>query len=396
MIKRHLESRLTASAKLFPVVTLTGPRQSGKTTLVRNIFSKYRYISLESPDNRQFANEDPRGFLQIYNQNVIFDEVQRVPDLFSYIQTMVDENPEPGRFILTGSQNFQMLEKVSQSLAGRSAVLNLMPFSRRELHSLASLNPDNFPESDSSQSHAVSLERELFTGYYPRIHDQGIDPQLWLDSYIQTYVERDVRTIINVGDLDTFGRFLKLCAGRVCQPVNYVSLGADCGISKMTAKRWLSVLQTSYIISLVQPYYENFNKRIIKSPKLHFLDSGLLCYLLGIQKQEDLSFHAQRGPIFESFIFAELYKMYLHLGKRPAIYFWNDSKAHEVDFILDHGELIQPIEVKSGKTIAADYFRGLKYFGKIAANRIVRPTLIYGGENEQRRGHIQAISWKNI
>ena len=398
MLQRILANKIGIAAKQYPVVTLTGPRQSGKTTLVKMLFPHYEYISLENPDQRLFALEDPKGFLRRFNNGVILDEVQRTPDLLSYIQTIVDTEDKPGKFILTGSQNFLLIEKISQSLAGRSAIFHLLPFSHGELQKRKGVHPEKFPqiyEKDLNPAQG-NLWETLFSGFYPRIHDKGLNASEWLSSYYQTYVERDVRSVVNVGDLETFGRFIRLCAGRSEQLINFSSLAADCGISNMTAKRWISVLKASFIVALVQPHFENFSKRMIKSAKLYFLDTGLLSFLLGIRSSEQLQFHAMRGAIFESFVFSELYKSYLNYGLIPNIFFWHDSKRHEVDFILDRGSKILPIEVKSGETIASDAFKGLIYYRELAGNRAERPVLVYGGDDDYVRQGTQVISWKNL
>ena len=396
MIPRYLSPKIKKTAGEYPVVTLTGPRQSGKTTLVKALFPKHTYISLENPDQRAFAIDDPNGFLKRFKTGVILDEVQRVPDIFSYLQTIVDENDKPGQFILTGPKNFLLLEKISQSLAGRTAIFNLLPFSQGELLKRPVVDSESYPGQEYARGVSAGLWETVMTGFYPRIHDKGLTPRQWLAGYYQTYLERDVRSIINVGELDTFGRFIRLCAGRTGQLVNFSSLGADCGISNMTAKRWLSVLQASFIIAMLPPHHENFSKRIIKSPKLYFLDTGLLSFLLGIRTQEELLLHPLRGAVFETFVFAELYKAYSNDGKIPTIYFWQDAKRHEVDFVLDRGKKLIPIEAKSGETLSSDSFQGLKYWRDLAGNRAGQPMLIYGGHESYIRQDIQVLSWQQL
>jgi predicted AAA+ superfamily ATPase len=380
MIQRTLAVKLKKAAKQYPIITLTGPRQSGKSTLVKMVFPDYEYVSLENPDHRQFSLDDPRGFIGKFQDKVILDEIQRAPDLFSYIQTIVDEQDQPGQFILTGSQNFLLLEKISQSLAGRTAIYHLMPFSKNELLGESPIHPDSFPTVHDNGSSDKNLWQLMFTGFYPRIHDKKLEPREWIGSYYQTYIERDVRSVINVGDLENFGRFIRLCAGRVGQLINFASLAADCGISNLTAKRWLSVLQASFIIVPLQPHYQNFSKRLIKSPKLYFLDTGLLSFLLGIRNPEELRFHALRGAIFESFVFSELYKSFLNFGLLPNIYFWHDVKRHEVDFLLERGNKILPVEAKAGETITSDQFKGLIYYRNLAADKSETPVLVYAGK----------------
>lgn len=396
MKKRILAKKLKHAASQYPVVTLTGPRQSGKTTLVKMVFPEYKYVSLENPDQRSFALDDPKSFLKQFRNGVILDEVQRVPDLFSYIQTIVDDNDQAGQFILTGSQNFLLFEKISQSLAGRTAILHLLPFSQRELLEDNAVHPDEFPSLEEPRYSDANLWESAFKGYYPRIHEKKLDAQEWLSGYYQTYIERDVRSIINVGNLETFGKFVRLCAGRVGQLINFSSFAADCGISNVTAKTWLSILQTSFIIMPVQPHYENFSKRLIKSSKLYFMDSGLLTFLLGIRNPDELHYHAQKGAIFESFVFSELYKMFYNFGLIPSVYFWNDVKKHEVDFVIDRGTKLLPIEVKAGETLSSDQFKGLKYYQKIAEAKVEIPVLIYAGDETYQRNSIQVLSWKNL
>lgn len=396
MIQRILADKLVKAAEKYPVVTLTGPRQSGKTTLVKMVFPHYKYISLENPDQRLFALEDPRGFLRQFTDGVILDEVQRTPELFSYIQTIVDEKDQPGMFILSGSQNFLLIEKISQSLAGRTAILYLLPFSKKELLGESPYHPDDFPVIQKKQTSHHDVWQLIHTGFYPRIHDKHLQASEWLAGYYQTYIERDVRWVINVGDLESFGKFVRLCAGRVGQLVNFSSLAADCGISNQTAKRWFSVLQASFIIVPVRPHYRNFSKRLIKTPKIYFIDTGLLSFLLGIRNSEELRFHAQKGAIFESFVFSELYKSFFNYGLISGIYFWHDIKRHEVDFLIEKGQKIQPIEVKAGETITADQLKGLTYYQNLAGSVSERPVLVYAGDESYIRNDIQVLSWQNL
>lgn len=396
MIDRILAEKLKKSAKQFPVLTVTGPRQSGKTTLVRSVFDRYEYLSLELPDQRQFALEDPRGFLDQFKGPVILDEVQRAPDLFSYIQVLVDEHRDwTGRFVLTGSQNFLLMQSISQSLAGRSAVLHLLPFSQAELAGRKPIKIDGLGK-ETLRKHKPpesNLLDTLFTGFYPRIHDRGLPPHDWLAGYYQTYLERDVRNILNVGDTETFGRFVRLCAGRCGQLLNLSGLAADCGVTHSTAKRWLSVLESSFIIMLLRPHYRNFGKRLIKSPKLYFLDTGLLCYLLQVQKPRELALRAERGAIFESFVVSELYKNFLHRGERANLYFWRDAPGHEVDIVIDRGSALTPIEVKSGQTIASDFFDNLNYWQKLAGDESAPAALVYGGDQSFKRKNAVVYPW---
>ncbi|MFH2202669.1 MAG: ATP-binding protein [Elusimicrobiota bacterium] len=394
MIQRTLAKELRESARRYPVVTVTGPRQSGKTTLVRSEFKHHEYVSLEQPDERRFALEDPRGFLGRFKDSVILDEAQRAPDLFSYIQVAVDEDSRPGRFILTGSQNFLLLQSISQSLAGRCAVRHLLPLSLAELSGRPALEPKHLGSKlFGGKTPRRGLMETLYTGFYPRIHDRKLAPQIWLADYYQTYLERDVRNVLKVGDLDAFGRFVRLCAGRNGQLLNLSGLAADCGITHTSAKRWLSVLQASFLVTLLRPYYKNFGKRMIKSPKLYFLDPGLLCYLLRVGSSQDLEQHALRGPIFESFVLCELYKSFVHRGRQPDIYFWRDSTGHEVDFLLDFGARLVPIEAKSGQTIAGDFFDALERWRALAGRKDGPAALVYGGGESFRRRGVAVHPW---
>lgn len=395
MIRRALLPVLRRAAEQYPVVTLTGPRQSGKTTLARTAFPRHRYVSLEDPDDARFAREDPRGFLHQFTGSVILDEVQRTPDLFSYIQTIVDEREKPGRFILSGSQNFLLLEKVSQSLAGRCAILHLLPFSMSELQGRRPLAVSQLGRTVPRQRTrpAPDLVDVLFRGFYPRIHDKGLEPRQWLRGYYQTYVQRDVRSILNVGDLEVFGRFIRLCAGRNGQILNLSSLGADCGVTHTTARRWVSILEASFLILMLRPHHRNFSKRMIRSPKLYFLDTGLLCYLLGIRSPEEIHGHASRGAIFESLIVSELLKNRLHQGEEGDLYFWRDSAGHEIDLVLDLGSSLTPIEIKSGMTVASDFFQGLDYWRKLSGLPNAPGVLVYAGDRAYRRQGIVVHPW---
>jgi hypothetical protein len=351
---------------------------------------------MEDPSSRRFALEDAKGFLsQFGTKQVILDEAQRVPDLFSYIQVIVDQNDRPCQYILTGSQNFLLIEKISQSLAGRCAVHHLLPFSRSELLGKNPTDPENIAQwpREKTDETTDKLLNVLWTGSYPRIHDKGIPPHQWLASYVQTYIERDVRSIVNVSDLETFTRFVRLCAGRSGQILNLQSLGNDCGIDSKTAKRWLCILETSFIIKLLRPYHKNFNKRLIKSPKLYFIDSGLLCYLLGINKPEELLSHSSRGAIFESWVIAELYKSYYHAGKQPGMYYFRDSNDNEIDLLVDSGSKVLPIEIKSGQTVNTDFFKGLEYWRKLTGLLDSPAALIYGGDNATCFKGVTVLPW---
>jgi len=382
MIKRNLSSKLKKLAGQYPVVTVTGPRQSGKTTLVKSVFPKWTYLSLEDPDVRDFALTDPRGFIAAYPEGAILDEAQRAPDLFSYIQTHVDEIGREGVYVLTGSFNFGLMEGISQSLAGRVAVLELLPFSFSELEKAGRL--------------PGTIEDFMFIGGYPRIYDKNLEPREWYANYVTTYLEKDVRQIKNVTDLSAFQRFLKMCASRSGQLLNLSSLGDDCGITHNTAKSWLSVLEAGYIAYLLRPHYKNFNKRLTKSPKLYFYDPGLLSYLLGVSSPKILATHASKGHIFETWVIAELLKGRMNRGLKENIYFWRDNAGHEIDCIIDQGDTLVPIEIKSGKTVSQDYFKGLRFWEKISKTAGSNMFVVYAGLMDQARKEGNVLSWKSF
>jgi len=393
MIKRFLETYLLRDARHYPVLTLTGPRQSGKTTLARATFTSHRYVSLEQVDQRRFAREDPLGFLAQFHRPVIIDEVQQVPDLLSYIQGVVDEDPSPGRFILTGSHNFLLMSRVSQTLAGRCGILNLMPFSRAELEGQKQAEPGTAAGLFSNRTTRLHLWQTLRTGFYPRIHDRQIPPEVWLPDYIQTYIERDVRNLSNIGDLDRFERFLALCAGRAAQLLSYSGLASDCGISVDTARRWLSVLKTSFIVFLLPPHHRNFNKRVLKNSKLYFYDTGLLCQLLGIREASQIVSHPLRGPIFENHVVAEVAKAYLHHRRTPPIFFWRDRTGHEIDLLIEEGNLLYPVEIKSANTMSPDMLDGLLWWVTLAGLPPDAGTLVYGGNEAFTRNKVPVRPW---
>jgi hypothetical protein len=378
MIERTLASKVTSLAQKFQVITLTGPRQSGKTTLVRATFPDLPYVSLEEPDIRQIALTDPRGFLSNYPNGVILDEIQNTPELFSYLQRIVDENRQI-QFILTGSSNFLLMEKISQTLAGRTAVLHLLPFSLQQLEPLAD-----------------SYENLIFKGQYPRIYDRAIPPNDFYPSYIQTYVDRDVRMIKNIGDINAFIQFTQLCAGRIGQPLNNASLANDAGISPNTAKSWLSILESSYILYRLQPYHRNFNKRLIKSPKLYFYDTGVACSLLGIREQEQVNLHYMKGSLFENLILNEFIKRSFNRGENRQPYYWQDNHGKEIDCLLVNGEGVTAVEIKSGKTISTSYFENLNYWRSLAALPENQEYVVYGGDQSMQTSAGTLISWKNL
>ncbi|MBI4586907.1 MAG: ATP-binding protein [Planctomycetes bacterium] len=397
MITREIGESILRALKKYPVVSLTGPRQSGKTFLLTHLLKDYQYVLLEDPDTRRFAKEDPRGFLSQYQSGAILDEVQRAPELFSYLQGIVDKRRIPGQFVLSGSQNFLLLENISQSLAGRVAVLNLLPFSLAEILERPGLPIPQDRLADPTGITVLSKE-DLFTtlhrGMFPPILDRGLDPQDWLKNYYQTFLERDVRLLSQVGDLDTFSRFVQLCAGRSGQILDLVSLGNDCGISHTTVRRWISILQASFHVIQLQPYFENFNKRLIKRPKIYFLDTGLLCYLLGIRSPQDLLYHSARGAIFESFVISEFYKKFCHAGQIPRLYFWRDASGHEVDLVIPASKLLFSFEIKSGQTVVADFFEGLKFFEKISRQPPSGSAVIHGGDGSRIENQRLVYSWR--
>ncbi len=394
MFKRTLSGKLSALAKKFPVVSIMGPRQSGKTTLSKKVFEDHDYVSLEEPDEREFALADPKGFLRRFPGGVILDEVQRAPDLLSYIQGIVDRENIPGRFILTGSQQFHVMEKVSQTLAGRTAIVYLLPLSLNELLGQPAPDPyeiDILPEKKKRPP--FSLEEILYKGLYPRIHDRGLEPHEWLSAYYRTYVERDVRDVGNIGNLGAFQRFVRLCAGRTGQLLNLSSLASDCGISHTTARHWVSILQAGFIIQLLPPHHANFSKRIIKSPKIYFLDTGLLCYLLRIRELEDIPVHPMKGSIFENFVFSEIYKAFAHRGELPPLYFWRDRTGHEVDIVIDTGKRLVPVEIKSAETIDSSFFDGLRYYISLGVPVSKAGVLVHGGDALYQRENFIVRSW---
>lgn len=379
ILKRNASDLLKSKAKQYPVVAITGPRQSGKSTIAKAVFPHKTYVSLEDLDQRQFALEDPRGFLSQFPNGAILDEVQHCPDLFSYIQTIVDGQDKQGFYILTGSQQFGLTAKITQSLAGRVGFLQLLPFSWGELVT------GNCEEN--------KLENFLFKGCYPPIYDRGIPPQIWLSDYVMTYIERDVRQLVNVQNLQLFHRFLQMCAARTGQLLNLSSLANDCGITHNTARAWISVLESSYILFLLPPHFKNFNKRLIKSPKLYFYDTGLACLLAGIQQAEQLIMHSMRGAIFESFVVSELVKNRFNQGLLSNLYFWRDSQGHEIDIIIEEGDTLVPVEIKAGQTITSDNLSGLKYWATLTKQN-QQGWLIYAGQDKQQRGLINVINWK--
>ena len=379
----------------YPVVSVNGPRQSGKTTLLRKTFPHHRYVSLESPDERAFALDDPRGFLGRFGGPVILDEAQRAPDLFSYIQTLVDEEATPGRFLLSGSRNFLLMQRISQSLAGRVRLTCLLPFSLAELTLRDTASMDELLASGARHpAPGGAWTEHALRGFYPRIHDRGLDPGEWLAQYFQTYLERDVRDLTQVGDLEAFGRFVRLCAGRAGGLLNLSSLGNDCGISHDTARRWLSVLETSFVTFRLQPYHRSFNKRLTKRAKLYFVDTGLLCWLLRIGDADQLASHAARGAVFENLVIAEALKVGCNAGETPDLFHWRDHRGNEIDVLVDTPAGPHPVEIKSGETVAGDFFKGLTHWRALAGSS-TPATLVYGGGESYLRNGVDVRAWRD-
>jgi uncharacterized protein len=383
MIKRKISPIIIEDSEHYGIIGLIGPRQTGKTTLVQALFPEKRYVNLEDPEERAYAMEDPKSFLKERKNGIIIDEFQRVPELLSYIQTITDKEKIPGQFIVTGSQNFLMMEKISQSLAGRISIFTLLPLSIEELYESTSITDGLF--------------EVLYRGLYPRLNTEKIHASRYYRNYVNTYLERDVRLLKNIGDLNLFRDFLLLCAGRAGQLLNYSSLGNDLGISHNTVKSWITVLETSNILYRLRPYYRNFKKQVLKSSKIYFSDTGLLCYLLGIEKPESIRRHFLKGGIFENFVISEFLKKRYNQGQEGNLYFWRDKLGREVDLLYEENGLRNIIEIKAGGTISGDYFDSLDYYGGLDSgcpreNRYV----IYGGDTIQSRSRGKVRGWKTL
>lgn len=382
MIQRTAMVRLTKLASTFRSVAVVGSRQSGKTTLCRALFPKKPYVSFENPDTLAFAIADPRGFLGQFKNGAILDEVQRAPHIFSYLQQVLDETKKKGLFILTGSNNFLLQENIAQSLAGRIAYLQLLPLSLHELMDCKKLKSD--------------YNWHILHGGYPELIAKKINPADWYTAYINTYIERDVRQIKNIGKLTQFTKLLKLCAGRTGQVLNLTSLSNDCGIDQKTVAAWLGVLQSSFIIYLLKPYHGNFNKRIIKAPKLYFYDTGIACSLLGIRNAGEIATHASKGALFENIIISELLKERFNSGVPDNLFYFRDKTGNEVDIIIDKAGKITAMELKAGETISQDFFKGLEYFSALN-KKSTQSLLIYGGKQEQKRSNGLVIKpWNRL
>jgi len=380
MVPRTIQPELEKSLREYPVVCITGPRQSGKTTLARMALPDFHYVNFEDPITRDIFNEDPRGFIHQHRDGAVFDEVQHVPALLSFLQVHVDKNPIPGKFLLTGSQHFGMTERISQSLAGRTAMLELLPFSAGEMASARML--------------ADELDPAIWQGAYPPIHDRNLRPDRWYANYMATYVQRDVRQISQIQNLDIFTRLMRLCAGNVGQLVNTVRLATECGVDHKTIRNWLGVLEASYVLTRLPPYYRSFRKRIIKTPKLYFFDTGLACHLLGIQSPAQLATHPLRGALFENWVFAELFKSIKNKALSAHIYFWRTHGGQEVDFIIEHGQRIDGIEVKVGMTVHPTMLRSLNNTTSGWKGGNMRTWVVYGGKDFMNIGKSVVVPWR--
>ncbi len=382
MIPRHASITLQSLARGYPILAVTGPRQSGKTTLAQNTFPSKPYVSLEDLDIRAFATEDPRGFLARYPDGAILDEVQRCPTLFSYLQTRVDADRRMGQFVLTGSQQFGLLSQVTQTLAGRVGLLQLLPFS--------------WPELQQAGMSIGNLDDVLWRGQYPPLYDRDLAPTHWFANYVMSYVERDVRQVIAVQNLSLFQRFLKLCAARCGQLLNMSSLANDCGVTHKTIAAWLSVLEAGYVVFLLQPHHRNFGKRLVKTPKLYFHDTGLAAYLMGIADATHLSIHPARGALFENWVISEGIKQRYNQGLPANLYFWRNNTGEEVDVLVELGAHLTPIEIKSGQTFNGEFLNGLSKWATYAASAALPGHLVYGGDLTMRRGGVQVHAWRDI
>lgn len=395
MISRNITPRLLELTSQYPVLTLIGPRQSGKTTLVKALFPKKPYVTLEDPDQRRFAIEDPRGFLGQYAGGAIFDEIQRTPELSSYLQGFVDANPASGQFILTGSQQFELMTQVTQSLAGRTAILRLLPLTLAEAQRFKS-NPPFELNGANNATHQSELADILLKGFYSRIHDKKLDPSQALADYFATYVERDLRQLTAVHDLQRFERFVRLCAGRSGQLLNLVSLGNDAGVSQSTARAWIDLLQTSFVVYLLPPWHTNTSKRLVKSPKLYFYDVGLACWLLGLRTATQVERDPLLGSLFENMVIMEAMKDRLNAGESARMYFYRDSEGNEVDLLLPVGGKLHAIEIKAGATINSDYFKGLRRFAAHHPSALSGGSVVFGGTESQLRSDWPVYSWRRL
>ncbi len=379
MIQRTATARLLKLAKSFRSVAVVGPRQSGKTTLCRQVFANKPYVSLENPDTFEFATSDPRAFLSQFPNGAILDEVQKAPQLFSYLQQILDETNKKGLFILTGSNNFLLQENITQTLSGRIAYIQLLPLSLQELQ--------------QSKKLKTNYVWHIFNGGYPEQIARKINATDWHNAYIDTYIQRDVRQLKNISNLSLFMKLLRLCAGRVGQMVNLASMANDCGLDAKTVSSWLSILQSSYIIYLLKPYHQNFSKRIIKSPKIYFYDTGVACALLGITDFKQITTHAGKGFLFENMIVSDLLKQKFNAGKADNLFYWRDKTGNEIDILLDDAGKLTAIELKAGETLSESFFNGLDYFAALS-EKDVKKDLVYGGKEYQKRSNgVEVKPW---
>lgn len=380
LISRTLTGEIRKRLSKFPIVALTGPRQSGKTTLLKDLFPDYKYVSLENPDARSFAEDDPNGFLELYANKTILDEVQRVPTLFSYLQTIVDESGEMGQYILSGSQNFHLMKSITQTLAGRVALFRLLPLDHEEMNN-GGLLPDSYAQA-------------CLNGGYPAVYHRGIDTADFYTNYVRTYIEKDVTELINIRDANSFRTFMGICAGRVGQLLSLNAIANECNISQPTAKSWLSILESSYVVFLLHPYHENFNKRLVKTPKLYFYDTGLICHLLEIKVERELMTSRLQGNIFENLVVANFQKINEHKYQHRRYYFWQDHNGLEIDLLRTSSQAFDVYEIKATQTLKTELFKNLRHFAEVAQPNTVHTNLIYGGRQSMTRSGVNVLPWK--
>ena len=380
-IHRIIKQEVLATANEFKAICITGPRQSGKTTLAKMLFPKKKYITLEDPDTALFATENTRAFLNQFPDGAILDEAHRVPQLFNYLQGILDRNKKHGQFVITGSNNFLMQHAISQTLAGRVGYIELLPLC--------------YSEIATARKKKFSLDELMFKGGYPALFGSGVTPQRWMPNYIKTYIERDVRLLRNIGDLRTFQKFLKLCADRAGQILNIQNLSVECGIDNKTAQAWLSVMEGSYIIFLLQPYFKNYSKRVIKTPKLYFCDTGLLCYLLGIKTESSLANHHKRGALFENYVVSEIKKNRYNAGNSDALFYFRDSNGNEVDLLLEKNEQLIPVEIKSSVKYDRHFLKGINWWQRLTHTN--GGMLIYtGAQKSTAHDDVGILNWREL